>query len=215
MIIIVGSITTAAAVALGGYWVGRSREPHSVERSQSPVVTHEVEKVIQDPKLAGSIASMQRRLAELEAKQAANNAAQRAAPPSEAAIAAEPFDPAMEEQRRLDREAAIAAALESEPRDKSWASPTESSLRAAVESAVHDGAKFSVEALNCQTTVCEMVLTASDSEELKYVARQLAPKVVGMHSLDVLPPTPTPDGRATVTCRFFRQGYPRPDEAVL
>ncbi|HEY8944166.1 MAG TPA: hypothetical protein VIM73_07885, partial [Polyangiaceae bacterium] len=121
----------------------------------------------------------------------------------------------MEEQRRLDREAAIAAALETEPRDKSWASPTESSLRAAVESAVHDGAKFSVATLNCQTSVCEMVLTASDSEELKYVARQLAPKVVGMHSLDVLPPAPTPDGRASVTCRFFRQGYPRPDEAVM
>jgi hypothetical protein len=211
---LVGSLSV---VALGSYWFGR-RDAGPLEHSRAPVAAlanPKVEVERGEPgnaRLNSVVERLERRLGELEAKQTAVAPAAPGARPSEEN---EPFDPAAEEQKRLDRLAAIDAALHTETRDNAWARPTESALREAVDSAVRDDAKFSVQSVNCLTSLCEMVLTASNPDDLKAVARQLANKITGMNSFDVPPPVVAPDGRATVTCRLFREGFPRPDAAVL
>lgn len=105
-------------------------------------------------------------------------------------------------------------ALKTEPKDRVWASSTENQVRLAVDTAVKEGAKFSVKTLNCMTSLCEMVLSAASAEDLQYISHQLPSHVTGMGSLDLAPPEIGVDGTATVTCRLFRQGYSRPDEWI-
>jgi hypothetical protein len=206
-----------SVVALGSYWFGR-RDARPLEPSKAPIAALDnakVEVARGEPgtaRLNSVVERLEHRLGELEAKQAA---VEPTAPGSRQLEENEPYDPAAEEQKRLDRLAAIDAALHTETRDIAWARPTENALRAAVDSAVREDAKFSVQSVNCLTSLCEMVLTAANPDDLKSVARQLASKVTGMNSFDVPPPVVAPDGRATVTCRLFREGFPRPDAAVL
>jgi hypothetical protein len=213
---LVASMAGASAIALGGYWLGQARGSRAASPSRSLQAADNVEQTDHDAKLAATIGMLERRIATMEMRPAVTTPSEAAAPASPPA-AAEPerFNPAKEEEKRLQSVAAIEAALRTEPRDRSWASPTEGTLRAAVDAVVNEGAKFSVKDLKCLTSVCEMVLSASAADDLKYLADQLAPRITGMSSLDLSPPTTGADGSATVTCRLFRLGYPRPDQGLL
>jgi len=134
-------------------------------------------------------------------------------PPNAAAARLRPDFTTMKEVQ-LERAAAIEATLKTEPRDRAWASTTESQLRTAVDTAIKEGAQYSVRTLRCLTSVCEMVLSASSPEELRYTSFQLGPRIAGMSSYDVAQPETAADGTATVTYRLFRMGYQRPDEGM-
>lgn len=216
MTMIVASMAGATAIALGGYWLGQARGSGAAAASRSHQAADNVEQVDRDAKLAATIGMLERRIATMEMRPAVTTPAEVAAPPAQPAPSEpERFDPAKEEEKRLKGVAAIEAALRTEARDRAWASPTEGTLRAAVDTVVNEGAKFSVKDLKCLTSICEMVLSAPSADDLKYLSDQLAPRITGMSSLDLSPPTTAADGTATVTCRLFRLGYPRPDQGLL
>jgi len=214
--VIVSSVVAASALAIGGYWLGHARGTRGGERAAaaSPAPEPQTRADEGNANAAGTVDRLERRLAALETREVLAKAAQAAASPP-APAQPERFDPAKEEERRLERAAAIEAAVKTEPRDKDWASPTETQLQAAVSAAIAGGAKFSIRTLRCATTVCDMVLTASSAEDLGHIAEELGNRITGMNSMDMSPPSSGPDGRTTVTCRLFRQGYPRPDEGLM
>jgi hypothetical protein len=215
---IVSSVLAASALAIGGYWLGHARGTRGGgERAaaESPVPEPQIRADEGNANAAGTVDRLERRLAALEAREVLAKAAQSQAASPAASAQPERYDPAKEEERRLERAAAIEAVVKTEPRDKDWASPTESQLQAAVSAAVAAGAKFSIRTLRCATTVCDMVLTASSAEDLGHIAEDLGNRITGMNSMDMSPPSSGPDGRTTVTCRLFRQGYPRPDEGLM
>jgi len=211
--------TVVSAVAVGGYWLGRARTLQPTERGRSEEPAAGLDETEHDSRLAGALGRLEGRMAALEIKQATATAPTAAAPEPAAAPPApaknEAPDPAAEEARHLEGEARIQAVLRAEPRDRAWASPTEGNLRATIDTVVSEGGKFAVKDVKCLTSLCEMVLSANAPDDLKYLTDQLSPKITGMGSMELLPPTVGTDGRATVTCRFFRQGYPRPDEGLL
>ena len=57
----------------------------------------------------------------------------------------------------------------------------------------------------------EMVLSASSPDELRHTTNNLSHRITGMSSFDFAPTETAADGTATVTCRLFRKGYPRPE----
>jgi len=164
MTVVVASVVAASGLALGGYWLGHGRASRALGQSHS---ADSVDKSVQDEgsgNLAGTVDHLERRLAALELRQAF------AKPPEPAGAASPPhageserFDPAKVEERRLERVAAIEAALRTEARDRAWAPSTEGQLQVAVDTAIKAGAKFSIRTLKCFTSICDMVLSASGS----------------------------------------------------
>ena len=216
--VVVTSVVAASALAIGGYWFGHARGARGGgERAaaESPAPEPQTRADEGNANAAGTVDRLERRLAALEVREAMAKAAQSQAASPAAPAQPERFDPAKEEEKRLERAAAIEAAVKTEPRDKDWASPTETQLQAAVGAAVAAGARFSIRTLRCATTVCDMVLTASSAEDLGHISEELGNRITGMNSMDMSPPSSGPDGRTIVTCRLFRQGYPRPDEGLM
>lgn len=130
-----------------------------------------------------------------------------AAPPG---AGAEPFDPSEMKEKELARAAAIEATLRTQPRDRAWASATEGQRQTAVDALVKEGAAFSVKTLRCLTSVCEVVLSPSNPDQLRHAELRLAPRITDMSSFDIAAPETAADGNVTVTYRMFRKGYPRP-----
>ena len=117
-------------------------------------------------------------------------------------------------EKQLAKAAAIEAALKRNRKDGTWASATESQLLTAIDAAVKEGATFSVKTLRCLTSVCEVVLSASNPDQLRHAELRLAPRITDMSSFEIAAPEIAADGNATVTYRMFRKGYPRPDEGT-
>lgn len=114
----------------------------------------------------------------------------------------------------MRKAAAIDRTLKTEPRDRVWASAAESQLQATVEAAVKEGVQFSVKAMKCLTSICEMVLSASSPDQLHGTDLSLIHRISGMGSFDIAPTETEADGSGTITYRLFREGYPRPDEGM-
>jgi hypothetical protein len=212
---VLGFVAAMAVVAAGAYLLGRGQSSAmpqqrvSTERHQTGLPGNAVAKPDE------ATLKLERRLAAIEAKQALTGAV---APPPPVEPQQEPppgpVDPAEIEQRRAERMTAIEAALQTEHRDVAWAATTESQVHTAVDAAAKEGARFSIRALKCLTSLCEMVLSASSTEDFGHVTQELGNRIVGMGSVDLEPPQKEPDGSATITCRLFRAGYPRPDEGL-
>jgi hypothetical protein len=83
-----------------------------------------------------------------------------------------------------------------------------------VDAAGQEGAQFTLKSVRCLTSLCEMVLSASDAEQFSHASLQLDPRITGMSRLVMALPETAADGSATVTYRMFREGYPRPDEGT-
>ena len=213
--VVVASVAAASAVALGSYWLGRARGSRASDQPRSTELTDRPEQLDGNERLVGAIGNLERRMAALEMRQAL------ARLPAPEAPAAQPqagkrerVDPAILEEERRERAAAIEAALKTQPRDGVWAPSTESELRTAVDAAVKEGSTYSVKMIKCFTSICEMVLSASSPDELRHTTNDLSHRISGMSSFDFAPTETAADGTATVTSRLFRKGYPRPDQGM-
>jgi hypothetical protein len=172
-----------------------------------------VEPLDDGDKLAETIGNLDRRLAALELRQLAAKATELQAPDRvSGGSPPTPLDPAAMKEMALDEAAAIEATLKTEPRDRAWAPATEGQIQTAMNAAVKEGAQFSVKTLKCLTSMCELVLSASSADHLRHTSLALTQRISGMGRIDIAAPETDADGTATVTCRMFRQGYPRPDE---
>jgi len=218
---LIAAIGLAGATAFGSYWLGHAHAERPADQvrpregaAQSRDDADKAERIRGDAVLAGAIERLDRRLAALELKGSVTEPSALFEPATQVG-ADEAADPAQAEERHTKRLAAIDEALRVETPDRAWAFPTEVDLRAAVDSAISEGAKFSIENLKCLTSLCEMVLTAPAEDDFTTLPQRLPTKITGMSRVDVSPPTTLPDGRATVTCRLFRQGHPEPGEGVL
>lgn len=219
--ILLASVSAGVALALGAYWVGRTSGGRTTAEDRSnPGEEHlgdgEDER---GARLERAVARLERRLAALEARVVlAPPAPTRESSPNpapEGPAVEKGLDAQKEDERRQERATAIELALRTERRDATWSSATEGHVRATVDAAVSEGGKFAVKELSCVTSLCELVLSAATADDLKYLPDQLAPRFTGMSSIELSAPVTGADGRATVTLRLFRQGYPRPDEGVL
>lgn len=209
--VIVTSIAVTSAIAYGGYYLGQghaSRAGHEPNSTVSPSASQPFD---DNERLVQAIERLDRRLAAVEIRQAYTKSTESQSPASSPGGSPPPLDLAAAKERELKNAAAIEAALRTQPRDMGWASTTEGQLQTAVNAAVNEeGAKFSVKSLKCLTSICEMVLSASSPDQLRHVNFQLVPRISGMGSIDLAQPETAADGSATVTCRMFREGYPRP-----
>jgi len=214
--VIVVFATVVSIVAFGSYWLGQVRASNMLAPPRSTDTPASTARLDGDEKLTRAVGGLERRMAAMELRQAFEAAPQQE-PPASRPPASEPqaFDPAKEAEKRLASANAIESTLKTEPRDKSWASSTEGELQTAVDTAIKDGARFSTKTVKCLTSICEMVLFAPTPDDLGAIDLQLGPHITGMGSIDIAPPQTGADGRATVTCRLFRQGYPRPDQGIL
>jgi len=161
-----------------------------------------------------AIRRLDRRIGALELRQLDPKPAEARAqdvPPAASAVA---LDPATLREKELEKAAAIEATLRTEPRDNTWASATESQLQSAVSAAVQEGAQYSIKTVNCLTSMCQIVLSASSPDKLSGTALQLSRRISGMSSFDIAAPETAADGSATLTYRLFRQAYPRPDDGT-
>ena len=214
-IAIVASLVGVSAVAVVAYWLGQARGSRAVEPGATASASR-VDPIDDNAKLAVAIERLDRRIAAQElrqafAKQPEPQATGVSAPPAEAPSDPAAMDPASAKQRESARVAAIEAALKKQPRDAAWASATETGLHATVDAAVKEGAQFSIKAVRCLTSVCEMVLSASSADHLRDTALRLGHRIGDMGSIDIAQPDTAADGTASVTYRLFRKGYPRPD----
>lgn len=214
--VIVASLATATAAALGGYWRGQARSPRAlVQPDPTAPSTNEAARSGEDEEVVEALQRLDRRVAALELRQLLVNQPEARAPagaPGE--NEPKPLDSAAVAARQRAGAAAIEEALRTEARDAAWASAAEGQLRSAVDAASKEGAPFSLKSLRCLTSVCEMVLSASDPEQFNLASLQLDPRISGMSSFAVAPPETAADGSATLTYRLFREGYPRPDEGT-
>jgi len=212
---ILGWVATVTVAAAGAFWLGKGQSsalpqpPGSAEHHRAPSAPQS------DTKRDEALVKLERRLAAMEARQVLTGAAAPTSPvEAQQATPSGPADPAEVEQRRAERMTAIEAALETEQRDAAWAVATERQVHTAIDAATKEGARFSIRALKCLTSLCEMVLSASSSDDFAHVTQELGNRIVGMGSVDLEPPQTGPDGSTTITCRLFREGYPRPDEGL-
>jgi hypothetical protein len=216
---ILTSLAGASAVAVGAYWLGQARGSRAVQPGATASASH-VEPLDDNAKLAAAIERLDRRIAAQELRQAFQQPPEPQAVGAPARAAEAPsdpaaMDPAAVKERESTRVASIDAALKTQPRDQAWASATETGLHATVAAAVKDGAQFSIRAVRCFTSVCEMVLSASSPDQLRDTALHLAHRIGEMGSIDIAPSETAADGTASVTYRLFRKGYPRPDKEIV
>ncbi len=212
---IITSLLAASAIGIGAYKLGQARPPRPSGEAISAASTVDTEGPDRDTDLAQAVRQLDRRLAALEVRQLHAQASTPQATSVPAAAKTEPFDPAASREREQKRASAIEAALNSEPRDGVWAPASEGQIRGAVDAAISEGkAQFSIKALRCLTTVCELVLSASSPEQLRGSPLELVRRIGAMGSFDIGTPERAADGSATVTYRMFRSGHPRPDEGT-
>jgi hypothetical protein len=215
--VIVTSLAAASAVALGGYWRGRASTSRALVQPgfTAPNTSAAAGPAEGDERLVEAIRQLDRRVAALELKQLLAKEPEPRAPAG-ALGENEPksLDTAAVMERQLARAAAVEEALRTEPRDGAWAPATEAQLRTAVDAAGQEGAQFTLKSVRCLTSLCEMVLSASDAEQFSHASLQLDPRITGMSRLVMALPETAADGSATVTYRMFREGYPRPDEGT-
>jgi hypothetical protein len=103
----------------------------------------------------------------------------------------------------------IAARLESEQRDRSWAPAYEDSLREAVTASAEGGAAPTVEAVSCRTSVCRLDLSYATAEaQMKFLQAFPAhrPAMTAAHWHNA----PASDGAPRTTIELVREGYPIP-----
>jgi len=215
-LVILASLATASAAALGGYWRGQAHASRGLVQPESAVASTGADgRSEENERVVEALRQLDRRVAALELRQMLVKESEPRAPVG-APGQDEPtrLDSASVAARQQARAAAIEQALRTEPRDGAWAAATEGELRNAVDAAGKDGAAFSLKSLRCLTSICEMVLSASDPEQFSRASLQLDPRITGMSSFAVAPPETAADGSATMTYRLFREGYPRPDEGT-
>ncbi len=202
-----------SAVAIGAHRLGQRRTASGADALPAAASPDNAAPADETAQLAETVRKLERRIAALEFAQLS---AKSAAPAATAAAdhATGPIDPAEAKQRIADKAAAVEAALKTEPRDRNWASLTEGQVQAAVDAAVKDGAKLSVQTLRCMTNVCELVLSAPSADLLAGIDVQLASQLTELGSMDIQPPVTAANGAATVAYRMFRKGRPRPDEGI-
>lgn len=212
--IIVASVAAASLIVVGAYRVGRTHAPRSVDAVPAGEAKAG-ESADGNEALTKALGQLDRRLAALEVKQIYANAAgaQQASAPSAASAAPPDFEALKEKQEQ--RSAAVEAAVKSQPRDGAWAAATETELRNAADAVAKEGAHFAVRSVKCFSSVCEMVLSASSSDQLSHGNALAVLRHLGeVGSFDFAQPQTAPDGSATVTYRLFRKGYARPDDGA-
>jgi hypothetical protein len=211
---VVLSVASVSVIAVCAYRIGRGRNGPAAGEARSASDVDSPASADDNARVNDAVGRIDRRLAALEFKQnfAKPAEVQAAIPVSSAAGAL--VDIAAEKEKAAQRAVAIDAALKAEQRDGAWASATEHQLQGAVDTALKEGAEFSVKSVKCLTTICEMVLSASSPDRLQHTGLQLMRYIQGMGSFDFGLPVTAPDGSATVTYRLFRAGYPRPDEGT-
>lgn len=212
--VVVVSLATVA-VAFASYWIGQDqgslRPKLRAEASeQSNSGSHE----------GASLGRLEMRLAALERSRSSSNAHEDEEAPIYEDVqnrkGEQPFDPELMMQRDMRRDQAIAEALQRETVDRAWASTAESEIKSAVDSVIKDDSvQYSVETLSCLTSICEMVLSASTADHLANSGLHLMRRITGMGSIDIKPAVVAPDGTATATLRFYREGYERPDAGIM
>lgn len=203
-------LAIASAAGVGGFLLGHPDRTQPPDKPSSTEILKVYGSSEGGAKLAEVIKQLDRRLAALELKQLQTKPEEVQAP----AKAVERLDPATIKEKHLERAAAIETALRMQTRDVAWAPIAENQLQTAVDGATKDGAQFSVKNLRCMTSICEMVLSASNPDHLRHTMFQLDPHITGMKGFDVAPLEVAADGSATLTYRLFREGYARPDEGT-
>lgn len=204
------ALMLAVPIGIGSYYAGQSRPSIATEKALP------VQGITPDTNsdLWAAMARIERRLAALELGQMRQKVTVVGVEPDKPSAPADRPDPVALEEKRLERDSAIEARLKTESRDGTWASAIEKQLETAVSAASQQGAQYSIKALNCLTSLCEMVLSTKRGDNSNPTGFLLSQGLAGIDSLDVLAPVSSADGSSTVTYRLFRQGYPRPDEGT-
>lgn len=213
----------AASLGLALLWVsfevGRKRTPQKSDAERSSNFASQASAADVNARLIETIAGLEQRLAMIEVKQSI------AATTGQAAALADGADVPRKEgagqqdaqvvmQIQEEQEQAVESTIEeklnTEVRDRDWAFATEQEMRKAVQSAADEGSRFSIGALKCLTSICELVLTAKTAEDLQGSMHELAHRISGMAGFKLGVPESGSDGSSTVTYRFFREGFPMP-----
>ena len=154
--------------AIGGYFLGR---PNSTPTSTRTRVTAEGEQStgsLTAEHFESAIAGIERRLALIELKQSVTSPSPTGnskKPDGNLFTSQEPPDPqkqvAASQERYAEHVADFEKRLTSEPRDRSWASASEQSLRQAAQTASTNGMTVKIDSTDCRTNVCRVVVDAT------------------------------------------------------
>lgn len=212
LLVVLTSLATASAAALSGYWCGQADVQRASPLASSNDHNHTVVSPDGNSRVADAIVNLDRRLATLELKQAIDSTSATApeAPPSEPTA---PQDLQALSELEQDREAKMASVIETklktESRDRNWASAVEDQLNDAVKALADEGAHLSISTLKCFTSICELVLSATTSDDAQRSTYGLGRPISGTSGFNLRPPVKTADGSSKMIYTFFREGYPR------
>jgi hypothetical protein len=165
-------------------------------------------------RLADQLSATQRRLDSLEST--AKRPPEPEPPKATAPPARRPVSREEMERRQARRVERVEEAVQSEPRDASWAPTFEKEIQQAVQDAAGAAGSYSVKALSCRTSVCRMELShQNESDQLAFLQKFQThlPYAAATH----LGPVQRGDGSFTTVAHFVRVGYPIPgaDEEML
>jgi len=193
-------------VGVLAFWLGRQRGPSPASK---PPVSANGSQERDESRVEAMMARIEQRLELLEMKQAAPvTAAPRATAKDDP-----PMSPEPEEIRERDAKRAeeLRNKLATEPRDRPWATGMEDQLRRAAQAAAHDGGAYSISGLACQTTVCRLELSVSNSSDPRARGGTMLPFLVkGIAGFHTEQPVKNADGSTALVYEFFREGYPMP-----
>jgi hypothetical protein len=212
-----GSIALVGLLGAAGYSLyslGRNAaRPSKTTASQSapqesPTTANDL------ARLEDQLSATQRRLDSLEstaARPPEAEPAKSAAPPARPRPSREEM-----ERRQAQRVERVEEAVQTEPRDASWAPTFEKEIQQAMQTAASAGGSYSVKALSCRTSVCRMELSHPNQRDQVAFLQSFQthlPYAAATH----FGPVQHGDGTFTTVAHFVRAGYPIPgaDEEML
>lgn len=203
-------VLTVVGGLIVAYWLGqRTLDSRQAEANAAMPIDRSATTDEEIARLEAALAKTHERLARLE-MQPPDPKDQVVAPAPEPASAKAPTQEQLAEQfEARAREAAT------EVRDESWAKQTEDRIFAAARNATPDGTKYSIESLDCRTSICKMQIKNPSLGDQDSFTQALAHQLT---SQDILGSNyerlgQAPDGSFAMRVLVFRRGYPMPGVA--